>query len=81
LKLKKHLNLGFPISEVFANGEFTIVKEKNTGGVVNIETVTAQLVYEISGPLYFNSDVVADIHNIQLRQVAEDDVHVHGVKG
>jgi hypothetical protein len=77
----KHLNLGFPIAEVDARGEFDIVKEKETGGIVNTETVTSQLVYEISGPLYFNSDVVANIHGIKLDLVEEDRVHVSGIKG
>lgn len=81
MKAKKHLNLGFPIAEVHYNGEFDITKEKNTNGVVNAETVTSQLVYEISGPLYFNSDVVADLHNISLDETGRDRVHVSGVRG
>ncbi|CAM1505007.1 Fc.00g106440.m01.CDS01 [Cosmosporella sp. VM-42] len=81
MKAKKHLGLGFPIAEVFGNGECNITKESQTNGVVNIETVTSQLVYEISGPLYFNSDVVADLHNIQMQQLGEDVVHVSGLKG
>ncbi|KAK0388946.1 hypothetical protein NLU13_2523 [Sarocladium strictum] len=81
MKIKKHLDLGFPIAEVSANGECVITKEKDSNGIVNTETVTSQLVYEISGPLYFNSDVVADIHNIALEQLSEDVVRVHGVKG
>lgn len=81
MKTRKHLNLGFPIAEVFSNGECRITKEKASNGVVNVETVTSQLVYEISGPLYFNSDVVADLHSIQLQQISEDVVHVSGVRG
>lgn len=81
MKAKKHLNLGFPIAEVLHNGECVITKEKNTNGVVNVETVTSQLVYEISGPLYYNSDVVADIHQISAENVGEDRVHVSGIKG
>ncbi|KAH7024550.1 uncharacterized protein B0I36DRAFT_366489 [Microdochium trichocladiopsis] len=78
---KKHLDLGFPIAEVFSNGECRVAKEKESNGIVNIETVTSQLVYEISGPLYFNSDVVASVHDIKLEQISEDYVHVSGVKG
>ncbi|CAH0000209.1 unnamed protein product [Clonostachys byssicola] len=81
MKSRSHLNLGFPVAEVFHNGECRITKEKNTNGVVNTETVISQLVYEISGPLYFNSDVVANIHDIRLEQVSSDLVHVSGVKG
>lgn len=81
MKAKKHLNLGFPIAAVHANGEFDILKEKDTNGVVNVETVASQLVYEISGPLYFNSDVVADIHHIKTEQLGEDLVHVSSIKG
>jgi hypothetical protein len=81
MKAKKHLDLGFPIAEIYANGECSITKENDSNGIVNTETVTAQLVYEISGPLYFNSDVVADLHNITLEQTAEDVVKVSGIKG
>ncbi len=81
MKAKKHLNLGFPIAEVSANGECVITKEQNSNGIVNTETVTSQLLYEISGPLYFNSDVVADLHDVKLAQVGEDRVHVFGIKG
>jgi hypothetical protein len=81
MKEKKHLNLGFPIAEVHENGECDITKEKNTNGVVNVETVTSQLLYEISGSLYFNSDVVADLQDISLQQVGDNRVRVSGVKG
>lgn len=80
MKANNHLDLGFPVAEVHHSGDCTITKEKNTNGIVNIETVTSQLVYEISGPLYFNSDVVADLHDVALEQVGES-VHVSGIKG
>lgn len=81
MKMKKHLNLGFPIAEVSTNGECVITKEQNTNGVVDVGTVTSQLLYEISGPLYFNSDVVADLHNVTADQTGEDRVRVSGIKG
>ncbi|KAF7544140.1 hypothetical protein G7Z17_g10187 [Cylindrodendrum hubeiense] len=81
MKAKKHLGLGFPIAEVFSDGRCNITKEEGSNGIVNTETVTSQLVYEISGPLYFNSDVVADLRNIQMQQIGEDVVQVSGVKG
>ncbi|KAM0277425.1 hypothetical protein ACHAQH_005787 [Verticillium albo-atrum] len=81
MNAKKHLDLGFPIAEVFPDGTCEITKEKQTNGIVNVETVTSQLVYEISGPLYFNSDVVANLHDVNLEQTGEDRVLVSGVKG
>ncbi|KAF2740171.1 hypothetical protein EJ04DRAFT_548651 [Polyplosphaeria fusca] len=81
MKQKKHLNLGFPIAEVESSGECVIAKEKNTGGVVNTETVTSQLLYEISGPLYHNSDVVANLEDVQATQLGPDRVRVSGING
>ncbi|KAF2658611.1 DUF1446-domain-containing protein, partial [Lophiostoma macrostomum CBS 122681] len=81
MRKKKYLNLGFPIAEVESSGECVIAKEKDTGGVVNTETITSQLVYEISGPLYLNSDVVADLENVDAVEEAPDRVRVSGIKG
>ncbi|CRK29794.1 hypothetical protein BN1708_015669 [Verticillium longisporum] len=72
MKAKKHLDLGFPIAEVFSDGTCSITKEEMSNGIVNVETVTSQLIYEINGPLYFNSDVVAVLEGIALEQIASD---------
>ncbi|KAF2827928.1 DUF1446-domain-containing protein [Ophiobolus disseminans] len=74
-------NLGFPIGEIEANGEFVVTKEETAGGIVNVQTVTAQLLYEIQGPLYYNSDVTARFDGIQLHQEAPNRVRVTGVVG
>lgn len=81
MKAKKHLNLGFPIAEVEANGDTIIAKQENSGGVVNVETITSQLVYEISGPWYYNSDVVALLEDVKAEEIAPDRVRVSGIKG
>ncbi|KAJ4305613.1 hypothetical protein N0V90_001144 [Kalmusia sp. IMI 367209] len=81
MKAGKHLNLGFPIAEVEHNGECVITKETNSNGVVNTETVTSQLVYEISGPLYLNSDVVANLSNVSATQLEPNRVRVSGITG
>lgn len=73
--------LGFPIAEMFADGSFVITKHPGTGGRVSIGTVTAQLLYEIDGPRYFNPDVVARFDSVQLAQLGADRVHGSGTRG
>ncbi|OQV10588.1 hypothetical protein CLAIMM_14565 [Cladophialophora immunda] len=81
MKRKQHVNLGLPIVEVDASGDCVITKQKSTGGCVNTETVISQLLYEISGPYYYNSDAVAHLENIKVKQLAEDRVLVTGITG
>jgi hypothetical protein len=74
-------HLGFPIAEVYPDGSSVITKHPNTGGAVNVGTVTAQLLYEIGGPRYLNPDVVARFDTIELEQIGQDRVRVSGVRG
>jgi hypothetical protein len=75
------LPLGFPIAEVDRDGSSIVTKHPGTGGLVSIGTVTAQLLYEIGGPLYPNPDVVARFDTIALEQVGDDRVLISGVRG
>ncbi|KAE8823214.1 hypothetical protein HRS9139_09623 [Pyrenophora teres f. teres] len=81
MKTGKHINMGFPIAEVEADGAFNIAKEKDSGGCVTVGTCASQLLYEIQGPLYYNCDVTADITDVQMEQIGEDLVRVTGIKG
>ncbi len=81
LNTGKHLNIGFPIAAVDHRGECTLTKEKNTGGMVTVDSVSSQLLYEIQGPLYYGSDVVALLEGIKMEQLGEDEVRITGVKG
>ena len=73
--------LGFPIAEVAADGSSVITKHEGTGGLVNVGTVTAQLLYEIGTTDYANPDVVTRIDTIALPQPAPDRVRVDGARG
>jgi hypothetical protein len=73
-------NIGFPIAEIRKRGEVVITKQKGTGGEVNVETCKAQLLYEIQGPWYFNSDVTAILDEVQFEQRGTNRVSVTGVK-
>ncbi len=72
---------GFPWAEVAADGSCVIGKHEGTGGVVNVETVTSQLLYEIGGPEYLGPDVTARFDTIEVAQLAPDRVRVSGTKG
>ena len=72
---------GFPLAEVAADGSSTITKHGGTGGAVTVETVTAQLLYEIDGPRYANPDVVARLDTVRLDQEGPDRVRVFGARG
>ena len=74
-------DMGYPIASIDSKGEAVITMEKGKHGLVSIATVASQLLYEIQGPLYYNSDVTAAIDDIVLKQVGENAVHVSGVKG
>lgn len=74
-------NMGYPIAEIEANGNFTITKHPGTGGLVSVGTVKAQLLYEISSPAYLNPDVIAHFDTMNIEQQGEDRVYVSGCRG
>jgi Acyclic terpene utilisation family protein AtuA len=72
---------GFPIAEVAADGSSVITKHPGHGGMVSVDTVTAQLLYEIGGPAYLNPDVTARFDSICLSAEGQDRVRISGVRG
>jgi catechol 2,3-dioxygenase-like lactoylglutathione lyase family enzyme len=72
---------GFPIAEIEADGTAVITKHENTGGAVTVDTVKAQLLYEIAGPRYLGPDVTSRFDTIALTQQGPDRVAVTGTRG
>ena len=104
IKAGKHVNLGFPIAEIDHRGETVLTKETGspTGGMVTVDSVASQLLYEskfflgrlyrstlgliilnhpVQGPLYYGSDVVAQLEGIKIENIGEDRVRISGIKG
>lgn len=77
------VDVGFPIVEIMDNGSCYITKQQDLAGKVTAETVTAQLLYELQGEMYLNTDVVADIRTVEViaNDEPEREVLVRGVKG
>ncbi|MFE9830186.1 acyclic terpene utilization AtuA family protein [Streptomyces halstedii] len=72
---------GFPLAEIHPDGSSVVTKHPGTGGVVDIGTVTAQLVYETAGARYAGPDVTARLDTVTLTQDGPDRVRIDGVRG
>ncbi|MFI1165871.1 acyclic terpene utilization AtuA family protein [Streptomyces sp. NPDC020801] len=72
---------GFPVAEIHADGTSVITKHPGTGGIVDVGTVTAQLLYETGGARYAGPDVTARLDTVRLSQDGPDRVRVEGVRG
>jgi hypothetical protein len=58
-----------------------ITKHPHTGGLVSIDTVTAQLMYEVQTTDYVGPDVTTRLETIALSQDGSDRVRISGVRG
>lgn len=70
------IDIGFPIVEISAAGDFVVGLQKGKDGMVTENTCKAQLLYEIQGPLYYNPDVVAILDDIVIKQIGPNRVSV-----
>jgi len=75
-------NVGYPIADIATDGSFRIEKPANTGGAINVETISEQLLYEVGDPAaYLTPDVAADFTSIALKETARDVVEVTSARG
>lgn len=74
--------VGFPIAEVYENGECIITKVPGSGGIINEWTVKEHLVYEVHDPAnYLMPDGIADFTSLRIEEVGQDRVKVTNMKG
>lgn len=76
------VNIGYPIAEVFENGEAIMSKTPDSGGLVSKDTLKEQLLYEVHDPYnYILPDVIVNIADTKLEDVGENQVKVYGTTG
>jgi len=75
-------NMGYPIAHVEADGNFVLTKTPHTNGIVNINTVKEQLLYEVHDPAnYITPDVIANFTTLSLEDLGQNQVKIIGVTG
>lgn len=75
-------HIGYPIAEVGEDGSAILCKAPETGGRISFDTLRQQLLYEVHDPAnYIAPDVVLDMSQISLSDIADNQVRMLGARG
>ncbi len=75
-------HIGFPIAEAFPDARVVITKHEGTGGLVSVQTVKEQLLYEIGDPrTYITPDCIADFTSIEVEAEGDNRVLLKNIRG
>jgi hypothetical protein len=75
-------NPGYPVAEVAPDGTFVVTAPEGSDALVDVRTVSEQLLYEIGDPsAYLLPDVTCDWTSVTIEQVGAERVAVSGARG
>lgn len=75
-------DIGYPIADICEDGSFEVTKPESTAGIVNVGTISEQLLYEIGDPqAYILPDVICDFSDVTVTQIGPDRVGVSPARG
>lgn len=75
-------DIGYPIALCQADGSFALTKPPGTGGLIDVDCVAEQVLYEVGDPrAYVLPDVVADFSQVRLEQIDANHVRLSGARG
>ena len=70
-------NPGFPIAEMYENGDCIVTKTSTSGGMIKVLTAMEHLVYEVHDPHnYIMPDGISDITALHIAQIGKDRIKV-----
>ena len=75
-------NIGYPIIKIDEKAAFSVFKLNNTGGIINRESISEQILYEMGDPKnYISPDVKVDFTSFSINDNNDNTVSIEGVDG
>jgi hypothetical protein len=72
---------GFPYADINANGDLVLGKLEDSGGRLDVQTCTEQVLYEMHDPTsYITPDCILDITDVEFKSESKHRVRVTGAK-
>ena len=81
LSAADYARLGYPLAHIYADGSADITILDDAPGILDAETCTLQLFYEVHDPArYATPDLIIDFTGIRFEQIGKNRVHMSGAR-
>ena len=81
LSASDYAQLGYPLAHVYSDGSADITLLDDAPGVLDADTCTLQLFYEVHDPArYATPDLILDFTGIRFEQIGKNRVHMSGAR-